>query len=198
MHLSMYCPTYHPTGKRWGVWLINMPWIRGIWSIFIDNRGEIYVLWWGHLTLVFAPGERQLISHRSNPPLLPVGWYLGQYIDRCTSLPGHSQFFDVTSRKTGSSWGAWDTWSNATVLSAHRPALSSLSYPMITHTPLIAGNLTIKTLVARQPPTTTCMCRYSVGIHPPPLSIWNTTRKRCCRVHDLCGLTKHGHTGQSR
>ena len=86
MHLSMYCPIYHPTGKRWGfdcVWPINMPWIRGIWSIFMDNRGKSTVLWWGHLILVFAPGERQLISYRSNPPPLPVGWYLGQYIDRC-------------------------------------------------------------------------------------------------------------------
>ena len=44
MHLSMYCPTYHPTGKRWGfdhIWWINMPRIRGIWSIFTDNRGNI-------------------------------------------------------------------------------------------------------------------------------------------------------------
>ena len=31
--------------------------------------------------------------------------------------------------------------------------LSSLAYPMITHTPLVAGNLPIKTLVARQWPT---------------------------------------------
>ena len=80
MHLSMYCPTYHPTGKRWGfdrVWPTNMPRIRGIWSIFTDYRGKNTVLWWGHLTLVFAPGERQLISYRSNPPPLPVGWYLG-------------------------------------------------------------------------------------------------------------------------
>ena len=87
MHLSMlYCPTYHPTGKRWGfdrIWPINMPRIRGIWSIFTDNRGKYTVLWWGHLILVFAPGERQLISYRSNPPPFPMGWYLGQYIDRC-------------------------------------------------------------------------------------------------------------------
>jgi hypothetical protein len=35
-----------------------------------------------------------------------------------------------------------------TNLLAHHP-LSSLAYPMIIHTPLVAGNLTIKTLVAR-------------------------------------------------
>ena len=89
MHLSMYCPTYHPTGKRRGfdrIWPINMPQIRGIWSIFMDNRGKSTVLWWGHLILVFAPGERQLISYRSNPPPLPMGWYLGQYIDRCITI----------------------------------------------------------------------------------------------------------------
>ena len=28
--------------------------------------------------IVFTPGERRLLS-----PPLPVGWYLGQYIDRC-------------------------------------------------------------------------------------------------------------------
>ena len=44
MHLSMYCPTYHPTGK--GGDLINI----------------------------------KLISYRSNPSPLPMGWYLGQYI----------------------------------------------------------------------------------------------------------------------
>ena len=47
MHLSMYCPTYHPTGKRWGfdcIWPINMPWIKGIWSIFTDDRGKYTVL----------------------------------------------------------------------------------------------------------------------------------------------------------
>jgi hypothetical protein len=38
------------------------------------------------LILAFVPGERQLISYRSNPPPLPVGWYLGQYIDRCIIL----------------------------------------------------------------------------------------------------------------
>ena len=35
---------------------------------------------------------------------------------------------------------------------AHDP-LSSLAYLMITHTPLVASNLPIKTLVARQRPT---------------------------------------------
>ena len=40
----------------------------------------------------------------------------------------------------------------ATILLAHDP-LSSLAYSMITHTPLVAGNLPIKTLVARQQPT---------------------------------------------
>jgi hypothetical protein len=39
-----------------------------------------------------------------------------------------------------------------TSLLAHRP-LSSLAYPMIIHTPLVAGNLPIKFLVARQWPT---------------------------------------------
>ena len=43
-------------------------------------------------------------------------------------------------------------WLNAqglvTSLLAHNP-LSSLAYPMITHTPLVASNLPIKTLVAR-------------------------------------------------
>ena len=34
-----------------------------------------------------------------------------------------------------------------TVLLAHDP-LSSLAYPMISHTPLVASNLSIKTLVA--------------------------------------------------
>ena len=33
-----------------------------------------------------APGERQLISNRSNPHPLPVVWYLGQYIDRCITV----------------------------------------------------------------------------------------------------------------
>jgi hypothetical protein len=51
MHLSMYCPTYPPppppthTGNRWEfdrIWPINMPQIRGIWSIFMDSRGEMY------------------------------------------------------------------------------------------------------------------------------------------------------------
>ena len=36
----------------------------------------------------------------------------------------------------------------ATILLAH-DSLSSLAYPMITHTSLVAGNLPIKTLVAR-------------------------------------------------
>ena len=40
----------------------------------------------------------------------------------------------------------------ATILLAHDP-LSSLAYPMITHTPLVAGNFLIKTSVARQRPT---------------------------------------------
>ena len=35
---------------------------------------------------------------------------------------------------------------------AHDP-LSSLAYPMIMHTPLVASNLPIKTLVAKQQPT---------------------------------------------
>ena len=35
-----------------------------------------------------------------------------------------------------------------TVLLAHDP-LSSLAYPMITHNPVVASNLPIKTLVAR-------------------------------------------------
>ena len=49
--------------------------------------------------------------------------------------------------------------------------LSSLAYPMITHTPLPAGNLPIKTLVAMQRPTNivTAMhvgCNYfAVQIH---------------------------------
>ena len=38
-----------------------------------------------------------------------------------------------------------------TVLLAHDP-LSSLAYPTITHTPVVAGNLPIKTLVARRWP----------------------------------------------
>ena len=42
---------------------------------------------------------------------------------------------------------------------AHDP-LSSLAYPMITHTPLAAGNLPIKTLVVRQQPTSTCTCTF--------------------------------------
>ena len=51
-----------------------------------------------------------------------------------------------------------DAWSNAPqlrscILLAH-DSLSSLVYPMITHTSLVAGNLPIKTLVARQQPTT--------------------------------------------
>ena len=41
-----------------------------------------------------------------------------------------------------------------TILLAHDP-LSSLAYSMITHTPPVAGNLSIKTLVARQRPTNT-------------------------------------------
>ena len=40
----------------------------------------------------------------------------------------------------------------ATVLLVHDP-LSSLAYPMVTHTPPEAGNLPKKTLVARQWPT---------------------------------------------
>ena len=45
MHLSMYCPTYPPTGRRWGFDLIllkSVPQIRGIWSIFTNNRVKIY------------------------------------------------------------------------------------------------------------------------------------------------------------
>ena len=45
----------------------------------------------------------------------------------------------------------------ATTLLAHDP-LSSLAYSMSTHTPPVAGNLPIKTLVARQWPT-----NYSVA-----------------------------------
>ena len=37
-------------------------------------------------------------------------------------------------------------------------SLSSLPYPMITHTPLIASNLHIKPLVAKQLPTSTMSC----------------------------------------
>ena len=40
----------------------------------------------------------------------------------------------------------------ATILLAHNP-LSSLACPMITHIPRVASNLRIKTLVARQWPT---------------------------------------------
>ena len=43
---------------------------------------------------------------------------------------------------------------HATILLAHDP-LSSLVYPMITHTSLVAGSLPIKPLVARQRPTNT-------------------------------------------
>ena len=41
----------------------------------------------------------------------------------------------------------------AVILLAHDP-LSSLAYSMITHTPPVASKLPIKTLVARQQPTT--------------------------------------------
>ena len=44
----------------------------------------------------------------------------------------------------------------ATILLAHDP-LSLLAYSMITHTPPVAGNLPIKTLVARQWPTSMYM-----------------------------------------
>ena len=39
-----------------------------------------------------------------------------------------------------------------TILLAHDPFMIEL-YPMITHTPLVAGNFPIQTLVARQQPT---------------------------------------------
>ena len=42
MHLSTYCPTYPPTGKRWGfdlIWLINLPQIRGIQSMLYQIIG---------------------------------------------------------------------------------------------------------------------------------------------------------------
>ena len=44
----------------------------------------------------------------------------------------------------------------ATILLAHNP-LSSLACPMITHTPPVASNLRIKTLVTRQWPTSIYM-----------------------------------------
>ena len=47
----------------------------------------------------------------------------------------------------------------ATILVAHDP-LSSSAYPMITHAHPVAGNLSIKTLVARQCPTKLILLLY--------------------------------------
>ena len=47
------------------------------------------------------------------------------------------------------------------VLLAHNP-ISSLAYPMITHTPPVAGSSPIKTLVARQQPKNTMADHYKL------------------------------------
>ena len=55
-----------------------------------------------------------------------------------------------------------------TILFSHE-VLSSSPYPVITHAPLVAGNLPIKkTLVARQCPTNTSVHTYMCnGVHSP-------------------------------
>ena len=73
-------------------------------------------------------------------------------------FPGHSEsLFSIHLYNNG--WGIqyhYHTHLYVTILLAHDP-LSSLAYPMITHWPPVASNLPIKTLVARQQPTNTCI-----------------------------------------
>ena len=57
------------------------------------------------MILAFAPGERQLISYRSNPPPLPVGWYLGQYIDRCIIGSSINTYLPLRCGRVGATVG---------------------------------------------------------------------------------------------
>ena len=71
-------------------------------------------------------------------------------------------------------WGAWDAWSNTPQLRSCNYfvgpwPLSSLAYPMITHTPLVAGNLqvTMATLLHKHTPVLFTFQRgwYWLGWH---------------------------------
>ena len=66
----------------------------------------------------------------------------------------------------GLNWDPWDARSNAsqlTVLLAHDP-ISSLAYPVITHTPLVSDNLPIDTLVARWWPLKWLWCSIRLSM----------------------------------
>ena len=96
-----------------------------------------------------------------------------------------------------------------TVLLAHDP-LSSLDYPMITHTPLVAGNLPIKTLVARRWPTKNfinlqylkCTCNQEINsqqlLHVPLLSYINMYVYMYVITYYHIGAYPQSHTAASR
>ena len=75
-----------------------------------------------------------------------------------------------------------------TNLLAHDP-LSSLAYPMLTHTPPLAGYLLIKTLVARQQPTNICTSLVvCADVHIIYSSYLTGTV-----VHEMHGRMHHNH-----
>ena len=89
-HVCAYAPInvlphLPPYWQKVGIWshLKVCPWLRGVWSIFTNNRVKIYSPNGGIWSQYLLQGHRHLISYWSNPRPLPVGGYLGQYIDRC-------------------------------------------------------------------------------------------------------------------
>ena len=73
---------------------------------------------------------------------------------------------------------------SCTILLAHDP-LSSLAYTMITHTPLVAGNLPIKTLVTGQRPTNKDVIHISPLSHKYSLTTTsNDINKHGLHVHE--------------